>query len=233
MSWTRPRSVTSRYPIDLRRRALATRVSESHPPPRASYESALHRETVKAPVTWMDRLRIERVVWALDQQLYDLPRASRIAKRREVRENLFVAAHDIGTAEALRRLGGSRQLASEYLSAEYGSGPRHSWVAAAYFFVSVPLVLTALLAEAANAYGDGIIAANPNATGAYTWHGISYLQHSVTYTFTNGTGSSVGGDWVTQPLPWILLIGGTILVGRLWRLPASRHDRRTTASTTD
>ncbi len=55
-------------------------------------------------ITWIDRLRIERVVWALDQQLYDLPRASRIAKRREVRENLFAAAHDIGTTEALRRL---------------------------------------------------------------------------------------------------------------------------------
>ncbi len=48
-------------------------------------------------LTWMDRLRIERVVWALDQRLYDLPRRSRIAKRREVRQNLLTAAQDIGT----------------------------------------------------------------------------------------------------------------------------------------
>ena len=47
---------------------------------------------------WIDRLRIERVVWALDQRLYDLPRKSRIAKRREVRENLLTAAADIGTS---------------------------------------------------------------------------------------------------------------------------------------
>jgi hypothetical protein len=181
-------------------------------------------------ITWIDRLRIERVVWALDQQLYDLPRASRIATRREVRENLLTAAHDIGTTEALRRLGSSSQLASEYLTAEFGSGPRHSWIAAMFFATLVPLVLTALLAEAVNAYRDGIIAANPNATGTYTWHGISYLQSSVTYTFNNGSDSSVGGDWVTQPLPWILLIGGTILVGRLWRLLPSRRDRQATAS---
>ena len=50
-------------------------------------------------------MRIERLVWLLDQQLYDLPRSSRIAKRREVRDNLLAAARDIGTADALRRLG--------------------------------------------------------------------------------------------------------------------------------
>ena len=31
-------------------------------------------------LTWFDRLRIERFVWTLDQRIYDLPRASRIAK---------------------------------------------------------------------------------------------------------------------------------------------------------
>lgn len=49
---------------------------------------------------WRDRLRVERVVWSLDQQLYDLPRASRLATRREVQENLLCAAHDIGTTPA-------------------------------------------------------------------------------------------------------------------------------------
>jgi hypothetical protein len=61
--------------------------------------------------TWFDRLRIERFVWTLDQQIYDLPRASRIGKRREVRDNLIAAAQDVGTTKALRRLGGSRSLA--------------------------------------------------------------------------------------------------------------------------
>ena len=48
-------------------------------------------------VNLIDRLRIERVVWTLDQRLYDLPRSSRIAKRREVRQNVLAAAHDVGT----------------------------------------------------------------------------------------------------------------------------------------
>ena len=40
---------------------------------------------------------------------------------------------------------------------------------------------------------DGITAANPNATGTFTWSGIKYLQDEVTYTFVHGKGSSVGG----------------------------------------
>ena len=51
-------------------------------------------------LTWSDRLRIERVVWMLDQRLYDIPRESRIAHRREVRLNLLSAAQDIGTRAA-------------------------------------------------------------------------------------------------------------------------------------
>ena len=62
-------------------------------------------------ITWIDRLRIEGTVWALDQRIYDLPRQSRIAKRREVRANLLTAASDVGTSAALRNLGGSRRLA--------------------------------------------------------------------------------------------------------------------------
>jgi hypothetical protein len=182
-------------------------------------------------LTWIDRLRIERVVWALDQQLYDLPRASRIATRREVRENLIAASRDVGAKEAVRRLGSSRRLANEYLTAQYGVGPRHSWIAAAYFAGLVPLALTALLTEASNAFRDGVVAANPNVTGTYAWDGISYLQGSVTFTFQNGAYRSVGGEWVTQPIPWILLVAGTILVGRLWRLLPSRRARRATTST--
>jgi hypothetical protein len=64
------------------------------------------------PLTWIDRLRIERVVWLLDQRLYDIPRESRIAHRRDVRQNLLAAASDVGTGAALRNLGSSAQLAA-------------------------------------------------------------------------------------------------------------------------
>jgi hypothetical protein len=175
-------------------------------------------------VTWFDRLRIERVVWALDQRLYDLPRRTRIETRREVRQNLLTGARDIGTTQALRNLGGSAGLAQEYLSAAFGSGPRHSWMAAGIFFAAVPLLALSVFADAANAFASGIAAAHPDATGTYTWGGIAHLQTTVTYTFTNGHGTWTGGAFT--PLFYVLWIVATILIGRLWRaLPAWRRRR--------
>ena len=135
-------------------------------------------------VTLFDRLRIERVVWALDQRLYDLPRRTRIETRREVRRNLLTGARDVGTTQALRNLGGSAELAQEYLSAAFGSRPRHHWMAAGLFFVTVPFLALSFFADAANAFASGITAAEPAATGTYTWGGISHLQSTVTYTFS-------------------------------------------------
>jgi hypothetical protein len=181
-------------------------------------------------VSWIDRLRIERVVWMLDQRLYDLPRRSRIAKRREVRENLLAAAHDVGTTDALRHLGDSRRLAVEYLSAEFGDGPRHSWIAAAVFATGALLLFNGMLSDASSAFGDGITAADPNATGTFTWSGIQYLEDTVTFTVANGHVTSVvGGAW--SPLTWGIWIVGTLLVGRLWRaLPYLRLRHRTSTT---
>jgi hypothetical protein len=81
-----------------------------------------------------------------------------------------------------------------------------------------------LLAEAANAFGHGISAADANATGTFTWPGIRYLQDTVNYRFVNGHGSSVGGAWT--PLAWAIWLLATILVGRLWRVRFRRRDRR-------
>jgi hypothetical protein len=175
------------------------------------------------PVGWFDRLRIERFVWSLDQRLYDLPRKNRITTRREVRENLRVAASDIGTKAALSNVGSPAQLAHEYLGGHFGEKPRASWTAAAIFLLTGQFIGTAVLAEAANAFGDGISAADPTATGTFSWHGIRYLQDTVTYTFVNGSGSSVGGAWT--PIAYLLWIVGTVCVGRLWRLiPRRRGD---------
>jgi hypothetical protein len=175
-------------------------------------------------VTLIDRLRIERVVWSLDQRLFDLPRKSRVAKRREVRESLLTASRDIGTTDALRNLGNSRQLAAEYLSAEYGDSARPSWMAGVVFLLTGQLILTSILSEAALAFGDGITATNPSATGTFTWRGIRYLQDTVTYTFVNGKGTHVGGAWT--PLAWAIWIVSTILVGRLWRVASVWRRRR-------
>lgn len=170
-----------------------------------------------------DRLRIERAVWTLDSRLQDLPRRSRVAKRRELRDNLHAAAADVGTAEALRRLGDSRRLAGEYLAAEYGEwAPRPSWVAGFGFLVVAFLVLRWLLDVGTSAFGAGVTAADPRATGIFTWDGVPYLLDEVTFTFDQGQSTSVGGAWT--PLVYVCLLAGVILVGRLWRLlPAWRQ----------
>ncbi|CAA9223568.1 MAG: hypothetical protein AVDCRST_MAG50-706 [uncultured Acidimicrobiales bacterium] len=173
---------------------------------------------------WTDRLRIERAVWALDQRLYDLPRSSRIAKRREVRESLISASHDIGTAAALQRLGNSRQLAAEYLSAELGDEGRPHWFAAGVFLFTGQLVLTSLLTDAAAAFAAGITTATPDATGTFEWAGIAYLQDTVRYTFVNGEATWVGGAWT--PLAWLLWLTATVVVGRLWRVKHMLRLRR-------
>jgi len=171
---------------------------------------------VATAVNWIDRLRIERAVWALDQRLYDLPRKSRIARRREVRESLISASRDIGTSAALQRLGNSRQLAAEYLSAELGDEGRPHWFAAGVFLLTAQLVFTSLLTEAAMAFAEGIATAMPSATGKFEWSGIRYLQDTVQYTFVDGDATWVGGAWT--PLAWLLWLTATVVVGRLWRV---------------
>jgi hypothetical protein len=162
-----------------------------------------------------DRLRIEWHVWMLDQRLYDLPRASRIARRRELRENLQVATQDIGLRQALANLGNGRMLADEYLQAEFGPAPRASWTAAAVFLCTTFLVLISLLAEATNAFRDGIVAANATANGTFHWQGVPYLQDNITYVAANGDVTYVGG--ALTPLSYLLVFVGAIFVGRLWR----------------
>jgi hypothetical protein len=167
-------------------------------------------------LTALDRIRIECLVWALDQRLYDLPRHSRIAKRREVRANLLEAARDQGAREALRRIGSSHTLAREYLGAELGDRPHHSWIAAAYFAALMPLFLNFVLSEVSSAYTQALAAAHPAAVGTYTWSGVSYLQSPLTFTVDQGNVTQSGGAWT--PIVYVVWLVGTIACGRLWRL---------------
>ena len=180
-----------------------------------------------AEVTWIDRLRIERVVWSLDQRLYDLPRRSRIATRREVRQNLLSAAEDIGTRPALGRLGTSSELAREYLDAELGRGPHHSWIVAALVAGAFPLFFMSVSADVAAAFRQGLLASNPEASGTFSTHGISGLQTDITFHLTRGAGDYVGG--AMTPLCWLLMAALAVLAGRLWLIPKAWWRRTSNA----
>ena len=171
----------------------------------------------------LDRLRIELAVWNLDQRLYELPRRTRIAHRRELRANLLEAAADVGARAALRDVGNLAGLAEQYRDAAFGAGPRPSWTAAGAFLLTTTLVLTSMFFDAAKAFGDGIVAGNPAASGTFSWQGISRLQSEVVYTVAEGDHRFVGGAFT--PLTWVLLVVGTVAVGRLWRaLPGLRRE---------
>jgi hypothetical protein len=170
-------------------------------------------------------MRIEARVWSLDYRMADLPRRTRIARRREVRENLVAAAHDIGAVEALRNLGSAHRLAAEYVAAEFGTDPRPHWNLAVVVILTSNVILTSWLREASLAFRDGVLAADPSPVGTYRWSGVDHLQSEVTWSFADGASSSTGGAWT--PLAWLLFVIAAVLCGRLWRaLPWVRRRRR-------
>jgi hypothetical protein len=169
---------------------------------------------------WTDRLRVERAVWTLNNALQTLPWRSRVAKRRELRVNLRAASADVGTKEALRRLGNVRTMAADYIIAEYG-GPGPSWWAAICVLPAFVFIFWMSSARI-DAFKGGVLAANPHATGLFHWHGVALVFTDATVTFVNGKATAVGGTLL--PLVYVCVFGLAILVGRLWRvLPASRR----------
>ncbi|MEQ1872610.1 MAG: hypothetical protein ABL953_02695 [Ilumatobacteraceae bacterium] len=171
-----------------------------------------------------DRWRIERFVWSVDSRLSDLPRKSRVERRRELRDNLRAAASDIGTTAALQGVGDVRQLAAGYVAAEFGDGNRRpAWEAGLTAFLLCYLVLAWLLEAGTNAFRAGVVAGDPRSTGAFTWKGISYLLDDVTFEFVDGRSTSVGGAWM--PLTYAIVFAVVIFAGKLWRLLPVRKRR--------
>ncbi len=179
------------------------------------------------PSSLTDRLRIERAVWMVDARIQDLPRRSRIAKRRELRQNLRAAADEIGARRAVSQLGDQRALAAGYLAAEYGERARRpSWSATAAWIVAVEGVMMLVDHVASTAFRAGVAATTPHATGVFHWPGVSHLVSAATYTYTDGRSTSVGGAWTAWV--YVLMLGGAVVAGRLWRLlPQLRHHQHT------
>ncbi|ADP81723.1 hypothetical protein [Pseudofrankia inefficax] len=183
------------------------------------------------PRMTLDRLRIERAVWAVDARLQDLPRRSRIARRRELRANLLDSAEDVGARQAVRQLGDLRVLAAGFLAAEYGElTPRPSWTATVATLFLVEAVMTLLEHTGRAAFDAGITTTTPRATGTFHWTGVPYLISDETFAYVNGTHTSVGGAWT--PLVYVLMFAGAFVTGRMWRLiPARRRHQLSSAVT--
>ncbi len=173
----------------------------------------------------LDRLRIERAVWTMNTRLQDLPRRSRTTRRRELRDNLRAAAEDVGTRQAVRQLGDLRILAADYLAAEYGDlSRRPSWTAAAVTILLIEGLMTLLEYAGRTAFDAGITTTTPHATGTFHWTGVPYLTSDETFTYLNGTHTSVGGAWT--PLVYVLMFAGAFVTGRLWRLISAWQRQR-------
>ncbi|MDT4992557.1 MAG: hypothetical protein QOH97_2449 [Actinoplanes sp.] len=181
-------------------------------------------------LTTIDRLRIEYTVWRLDGLLYDLRWRSRVAKRREARANLHAAAADIGTTEALRRLGGIRRLATEYLAAEYDDwGRRPTWTTGTVCMLVVQFGSYALIEAGRSAFTAGVLAADPHPQGTYHWPGIPYWSADATVTFTGATHTSLGGAFT--PLIYLGMLAAFTAGARLWRLlPRGRRHHAITST---
>jgi hypothetical protein len=161
------------------------------------------------------KLRIESVVKRLDWQLQGrVPRSRRREIRRELRANLAAAAEQVGTDEAVRRLGDVRDLAAEYLEFETGRLRIRAGVYAALVVVVFLEVLGLALLESFRAgfeAGDG--------TGR--WH-YSLWPYSI-------EGTAGPRDSWSISIAWPGLFGLPLLAfliwARSWRLLARRRHR--------
>jgi hypothetical protein len=172
-------------------------------------------------LTRTDRLRIERTVWVFDYLLINMPHRSRVAKRREMRADLYAAAADVGTTEALRQLGNLRLLAAEYLAAEYGErGPRPTfWKGITWAVLLLP-VMFAIEDLGKRSFLDGIRAI-PHATGVFHYAGLRFLGLDFTYTFADGRSVAAGWSQGVSSLELTYMLAAFLIGARPWRLLAS------------
>jgi hypothetical protein len=169
-------------------------------------------------LTWLDRLRIERTVQALELLVSDLPGPARRAMRREIRTNLRLAAAEHGSKVAVRRLGDLRVLAAQYIDAEYGdAAPRPQWRRATVWALTAEVFVFAITFAGYAAFVDGVEAADPRPAGTYTWRGLEWLGIGGNVTYSDATLDRFGisfSAWALLPVVIAAVVGG-----RLWRLP--------------
>jgi hypothetical protein len=175
---------------------------------------------VNRPMTLVDRLRIERVLWTVDILIYDIRTARRRTIRRELRTNLRAAAREQGVGAAIRQLGPLRQLATGYVDAQYGERARRPrWMRAIWWAFVCALLIEAFILVSFSAYVAGVSAGNPGANGIYVWNQLAgYGLGTFKVWFVHGQTHSFEA---TFNLAYEAAAG--IIGGRLWRVVTRRR----------
>jgi hypothetical protein len=169
------------------------------------------------PVTLMDLLFIERVVWTVDTYVQSLPGRSRRAIRRELRTNLRASAAELGRAEAIRRLGSLRRLSREYLDVEYGhDGPRPHLLRGLFWALTIEAVILVALIGGFESFLDGVESAGQPGPGTYSWDSLSLLGLSGEVRY-DATGLSEF-SFVVSGFTLLYVSAAFVLGSRLWRL---------------
>ncbi len=162
--------------------------------------------------TRSDWLRIERAVERVDYRLQHLPRRSRIAVRRELRENVRLASVDVGSRLAVQQLGDLGHPGGRLPHRGVRGGDAPASLSAAAMWVALVEGAALILSYAATAaFAAGARATNPHLTGTLHWSGVHYLVGDATFTFIDGRSNSVGGAWT--PAVYVLMSGGAVIAG--------------------
>jgi hypothetical protein len=159
------------------------------------------------------KLQIESVIQKLDWQLEGrVPRSRRREIRKELRANLAAAAEEVGTEEAIRRLGNVRDLAGEYLEFETGKiHVRTGLYAALVAVVFLELLGLALL----DGFREGFEAAGGTGSSHY-----SFWPYSIEASAGSQSAWSISIAWPGLfGVPLLAFLGWA----RSWRLLARRR----------
>ena len=147
----------------------------------------------------MNKLRLEAVIQRLDWQLEGrVPRTRRREIRNELRANLAAAAEEVGTAEAIRRLGSVRDLAAEYLEFETG---RLRVRAGVYAAVATLALLELLGLAMLHGFREGFATAGGSGRWSYAWWPFAFEGDDRTWSAS---------------VSWLALIGLPLLAFLLW-----------------
>lgn len=178
-------------------------------------------------LTLLDHLRIEFAIVRVDVMISALSLERQEEILGELRTNLRAASDQMGSAEAVRRLGGLRRLARNYLDVEYGDpGPRPRWLIGILWVFVVVGVLLAVAFAGSLGFVHGVLAADPQASGTYAWHALAPVV-SEDFVFSGGRPHSFGVAFSAPVLavPAAALGAAVFAIGaRAWRcLPLWRR----------